>query len=81
MKKTIHLQYFALLREERGLPRETIKTTAQSLGDLYAELKKKHKFKLSLEFLKVAVNNEFKDWATKLKENDSVVFIPPVAGG
>ena len=81
MKKTVHLRYFALLKEERGLSQETIQTTAVSLSNLYAELKKKYELKLPQEFLKVAVNNEFKDWTTTLKNNDSVAFIPPVAGG
>jgi molybdopterin converting factor small subunit len=31
--------------------------------------------------LKVAVNDEFRDWDTPLAAGDRVVFIPPVAGG
>ena len=31
--------------------------------------------------LKVALNSEFSDWQTPLKHGDTVVFIPPVAGG
>ena len=31
--------------------------------------------------LKVALNAEFSDWQTPLKHGDTVVFIPPVAGG
>jgi molybdopterin converting factor small subunit len=31
--------------------------------------------------LKVAINAEFGDWAQPLAEGDTVVFIPPVAGG
>jgi molybdopterin converting factor small subunit len=31
--------------------------------------------------LRVAINNEFRDWSTPLAEGDAVVFIPPVAGG
>jgi molybdopterin converting factor small subunit len=29
----------------------------------------------------VAINAEFRDWQSPLKDGDSVVFIPPVAGG
>jgi molybdopterin synthase sulfur carrier subunit len=29
----------------------------------------------------VAVNTEFSDWHAPLKAGDTVVFIPPVAGG
>jgi molybdopterin converting factor small subunit len=31
--------------------------------------------------LRVAVNDEFRDWSSALEPNDRVVFIPPVAGG
>jgi molybdopterin converting factor small subunit len=31
--------------------------------------------------LKVAVNDEFRDWDAVLADGDRVVFIPPVAGG
>ena len=79
--KTIHLQYFALLREERGLSSETIKTQAQTALALYEELKKRHGFNFSANLLKVAINDEFQNWKTPLKSSDTVVFIPPVAGG
>jgi molybdopterin synthase sulfur carrier subunit len=29
----------------------------------------------------VAVNTEFADWSRRLNAGDTVVFIPPVAGG
>jgi molybdopterin converting factor small subunit len=80
-KKTIHLRYYALLREERGLSQETIQTTAQTVQELYGQLRKKHHFKLSTNLLRLAINNEFKGWATKIKSNDEIIFIPPVAGG
>jgi len=31
--------------------------------------------------LKVAVNEQFSDWSHLLRDGDTVVFIPPVAGG
>ncbi len=79
--KKIHLQYFALLREERGLSTEHLTTNAATAEDLYLELQKKYRFSLSTQLLKVAINEEFKAWSTKLKNGDQVVFIPPVAGG
>ena len=79
--KKIDVQYFALLREERGLSQETISTRARTLQDLYKDLQKKYHFKLSIELLRVSINEEFSDWNTELKSGDRVVFIPPVAGG
>ena len=34
-----------------------------------------------LPSLKVAINDEFRDWHAPLADGDCVVFIPPVAGG
>ncbi len=80
MKKII-LQYYAMLREERGLAQEMIETNAETLEQLYKELQQKHQFKLAVESLKVAVNEEFSDWKSSFKEGDTIVFIPPVSGG
>ncbi len=79
--KTIHVQYFAILREQRGLTQEKIATTAATAADFYAELRARHNFTLAPEHLRVAVNEEFAPWTTPLREGDSLVFIPPVAGG
>ena len=79
--RTIHVHYYALLREERGLNQETVQTKAATASELYQELKEKHHLKLSINLLKIAVNNEFTDWQRKLNAGDTVVFLPPVAGG
>jgi len=39
MDKTVHLQYFAILREQRGADRETLTTQAATLRDQLTELK------------------------------------------
>ena len=78
--KTIHIEYFAALREHTGLCGEAIATDAQTVDQLYAELDGRHEFP-AMGQLKVAVNDEFGDWQTGLADGDSVVFIPPVAGG
>ncbi len=78
--KTIRIEYFAALREHTGLDSEEIRTDARKVDELYAELDGRHGFP-SVGRLKVAVNDEFGDWATGLADGDSVVFIPPVAGG
>jgi len=80
-RKTLRVQYFAVLREQAGRSDETIDTSAATPADLYEELRARHSFQLSPAQLKVAINAEFKDWRTPLKHGDAVVFIPPVAGG
>ena len=49
--------------------------------DNLLELQQRHPFSLQPEMLRVAINEEFGDWAQPLAAGDSVVFIPPVAGG
>jgi len=78
---TVTLQYFAQLREQAGAGGEQVSTAAGSLRELYAELSARHGFTLSPEALKVAVNAQFSDWDRPLCDGDTVVFIPPVAGG
>lgn len=78
---TIQLHYFALLQDQRGLAQETVETQAESVADLYAELKDLHGFTLSQSALRVSVNEEFANWDTSLSDGDEVVFIPPVSGG
>lgn len=79
--KTVALQYFALLREQRKLSMESRQTTAATARELYAELQRKYDFKLSPADLKVAVNGEFTDFDQVIHDGDEIVFIPPVAGG
>lgn len=76
----IRVEYFAVLREHVGCAREDVRTTAATLGELYAELDRRHGFP-ELGRVKVAVNDEFRDWGSALRHGDFVVFIPPVAGG
>ena len=81
MTLPVRLEYFALLREQRGVAAETIDTGAATARDLYQELAAAYGFTLGVERVRVAINNEFASWDRALAANDSVVFIPPVAGG
>jgi molybdopterin-guanine dinucleotide biosynthesis protein A len=77
----LRVQYFALLREQAGCRDEILSTRATTPRELFAELTSRHRFTLTPEHLKVAVNAEFADWSRALNTGDHVVFIPPVAGG
>jgi len=79
--KTVRVQYYAILREQAGRSEETLDTSAGTAAELYAELRQRHPFQLTSAQLMVALNSEFSDWQTPLKHGDTVVFIPPVAGG
>jgi len=79
--KHIKVQYYALLREQAGRSDDSIVTAARTPRELYNELKSRYPFSLAPEMLRVAVNAEFGEWSHPLADGDSVVFIPPVAGG
>ncbi|MBS0418543.1 MAG: NTP transferase domain-containing protein [Proteobacteria bacterium] len=79
--KRIKVQYYAILREQAGRSDESVVTGADTPRDLYIELKSRYPFSLAPEMLRVAVNAEFGEWSQRLADGDSVVFIPPVAGG
>jgi len=81
MTKTVHILYFASLREERGISEESLQTTAGTPLQLYQELRKCHGFTLEPRNLKIAINDEFQNWDTALNDRDQVAFLPPVAGG
>jgi molybdopterin-guanine dinucleotide biosynthesis protein A len=77
----VTVQYFALLREQAGRGTESLVTAARTPRELYAELAQRYPFSLDPAVLRVAINSEFGDWSAPLTDGDSIVFIPPVAGG
>lgn len=79
--KAVQVEYYAILREQRGSARERVVTGAKTAADLYEELRTKHGFSLPALALRVAINGEFQPWTTELGTEDLVVFLPPVAGG
>jgi molybdopterin converting factor subunit 1 len=75
------IRYFALLREQRGTTEERIATAAATPAALYEELRARHGFTLTAERVRAAVDGEFVKHDAALREGQTVVFIPPVAGG
>ena len=80
-RKSVKVQYYALLREQAGRSEESVTTGARTPRELYEELQARYPFSLAPEMLRVAVNAEFGEWSQPLADGDSIVFIPPVAGG
>jgi len=79
--RRIKVQYYALLREQAGRSEEDLETHAQNPRELYEELRLRYPFSLAPEMLRVAINSDFGEWSQTLNDGDSLVFIPPVAGG
>ncbi len=79
--KTVRIEYFAILRDQRGCAAESLATTAATPAALYDELRRRHAFSLPPERLRVALDGDFAPWDAPLRDGAEVVFIPPVAGG
>jgi len=79
--KTVHVRYYAVLREQRGVPEERVLTRAETPDALYQELRQRHGFSLAQNKVRAALNGEFAAPGAILKEGDQIAFLPPVAGG
>lgn len=78
---TVNVRYYAKLREDAGLPRETVHTQAATVAELWRQVALVHGFGLDASVVKAAVADEFCPWDQRLTEGCEVVFMPPVAGG
>ena len=79
--KTLTLLYFSLLRDEAGKDREQISSSVDNAQELYKEMRQLYNFSQDGSTYRVAINDEFVAWDTKINDGDNIVFIPPVAGG
>lgn len=77
----IEVTYFAMLREQRGVAAEQMETNAATLDELYREIADQNGFTLDSTLIRAARNNIFVAMSTTLQDGDSVVLMPPVAGG
>ena len=79
--KTVHIRYYAILREQRGIEGEKLVTEALTPAALYEELRTRHGFTLTGDRVRAALNDEFAGSDALLRDGDRVVFLPPMAGG
>ena len=78
----VRARLFARLRELAGAETETLEMPAGStLADVYASLRGRHPALPDAAGVRGAVNQEFSDWATQVRDGDEAAFIPPVSGG
>ncbi|QCE35048.1 MoaD/ThiS family protein [Acetobacteraceae bacterium] len=77
----IRVEYFAHLKELAGKSGENLEMPDSGLKGLYESLKDRYRFPMPISDIRAAVNDEFVPWDHPVKENDTVVFIPPVTGG
>lgn len=78
----VKIRYFANLREKAGKSEEQMQIEeGKNLLDIYAHLSGQYGFDLTSNMIKFSLNSNYVDPSVCPKENDVVVFIPPVAGG
>jgi sulfur-carrier protein len=76
----ISLFFFAALRDQRGQAEESFVTASKDVGSLRLELMTLHP-QLTLDGVRIAINEEFVTSEHALREGDVVALIPPVSGG
>ena len=79
--KSVRVRYFAALRESAGRAEEDVQTNARTLDELYKELQIRHGFSLRSDQVKASRNLTVGGLERTFQDGDSLVFLPPVAGG
>ena len=79
--KEVKIRYFASLRETAGKGEEVFASEAQTLAELYGELRLRYPFGLAVGQVRVSRNRQVVEMSEPFAEGDEVVFLPPVAGG
>ena len=79
--KTITVRYFAMFRERAGVSSESLETDAETAGDVFRATRARHGSAEPLAHCKVAINDEMTHWDASVRDGDTVLLFPPVAGG
>ena len=81
----MNILYFAWVRERIGVPRESIETTAATVSDLVDELRaREDRYAAAfrdVSALRVALDQELRDFDAPLDGVREVAFFPPMTGG
>ncbi len=77
----VEVRWFAAYREATGVEAEPVQADAATPADLFDILRERHPALGSRDAALVAVNDEMADWEIVLRNGDTVLFFPPVAGG
>lgn len=72
---------FGIAKDIIGERSTTIETDAMTVGELRSWLVNKYPELLELRSLFIAINQNYADDSSDIKETDEIVLIPPVSGG
>jgi len=82
MNKKINIEYFAVLSQEAGKAKEELATHANTVEELFDELKQLYHFSLSEKQVKITLNNQcVSSWKTPISTGDHLLLLVPLAGG
>ena len=81
MSKRITVRYFASFRERAGTETESLLIDAATTRDVFERVRDRIGATEPLGHCKVAVNDEMAGWDTHVRDGDTVLLFPPVAGG
>jgi len=78
----IRIRFFASFRQITGVDSEELDVTeGLTVGTLIEDLKRRHEALEEKMKMLVAINGEYADPDTVLREGDEVALFPPVSGG
>ena len=80
--KSIQVKYFSSLRDSSKKSEESLTIEKPiKASQIFDELNERYQFPLDRSYIKVAINETYRDWDTLLYGGETLVFIPPVTGG
>lgn len=79
--KRLTVRYFAAFREHAGTAEETLELSANTARDVFDSLRNRHGSREPSRHCKVAINDEMTDWSAIVRDGDTILLFPPVAGG
>lgn len=75
------IKAFGVTRDLLGAREKVIEIPGQTVADLRVQLISTYPELAGLKSLMIAVNNEYAEDSTELRESDEIALIPPVSGG
>lgn len=79
--KKLEILFFGKLKESWNTNKINIESNCNDIESLYTELLKQASDIPHKASIKVAINDEFVNWDSSIKDNDTIAFLPPASGG
>jgi molybdopterin converting factor small subunit len=77
----INIEFYGRLKNQFSQSPITWQTSGNNVAEVYHEICQKYQQKDESSLIKPILNDTFCEWHQTLKNNDSIGFFPPAAGG